>query len=52
MEIPIDKRKEVIDRAGYLMKKYGYDPLTALKITEQEIENQKKKDKLGEKNYD
>lgn len=47
MEIPVHERKEVIDRAKHLMKHYGYDALTSIQISEQEIEKQKK---VGEKN--
>lgn len=52
MEIPIHERHVVIEKAWGIMKEKEVDPLTAITIAEQEIENQKKKDKLGEKNYD
>lgn len=41
MEIPVHERQIVIDKAKKIMSK-GHDPLTALKIAEQEIEKRKK----------
>lgn len=41
MEIPIHEIQIVIDLAKEIMDQ-GHDPLTALKIAEQEIEKQKK----------
>ncbi|HSQ89518.1 hypothetical protein [Romboutsia sp.] len=38
----LHKRKDLIARAKYLMNKYGYDALAAIKISEQEFEKQKK----------
>ena len=36
----LEHRKALIGRARYLMNKYLYEPLFALKIAEQEIEEQ------------
>lgn len=41
MEIPVCERKVVIKRAREIMEQ-GHDPLTALKMAEQELEKQKK----------
>lgn len=38
MNIKLEDRSRLIARAKYLMGKYSYDPLFALKIAEQEFE--------------
>ena len=38
--VELEHRKVLIGRAKYLMDKYLYEPLFALKIAEQEIEEQ------------
>jgi hypothetical protein len=43
----LHERKELIARAKYLMDHHGYDAFTAIKIAEQNIEEQKK---MGEEN--
>jgi hypothetical protein len=46
-KMELHERKELIARAKYLMDHHGYDAFTAIKIAEQNIEEQKK---MGEEN--
>lgn len=46
--VELCNRKALLARAKYLMTKYAYEPLFALRIAEQELEEQKKKEIEGE----
>lgn len=48
MEIPVCEAEKVIKRASAIMKEYKHDPLMALIIAENELEEKKKKENKGE----
>lgn len=45
----LHEREEIIKRAKKLMDKYGYDPLLAIQIVEQELIKEKEENLRGSK---
>ena len=44
----LHEREEIIIRAKILMDKYGYDPLLAIRIVENELTKEKEEVEMGE----